>query len=350
MSVRRRSLLLLGVFFLMALPAAAQEPILTLNAGSGPVSIEQGGTATVEIEIRNDSIREADDIALSWLGPETIALAEPFETIKVLAPFSSTRATVLLSAAGDAPIGEIDAILDVVYTYCIDDLCFQVVDAVDLTLRIEAAAAVVPPETDGTTVEPVLPDPPQAEPSSDRFPWVALASVLTALCVGVALWLWRTRGDMRPAYAALLLVAGLALAFGVNQRQHEQAQSIGSVLCLSCVGIEVASEEEPNFGAASISRIEAIAEPIEVWVFFAVWCKTCPYAEAMVELAASYNPDRIAYRFVDVEREPGLAVEHGVVDTGRTVVPAILRVDTGEVIFGTERLESRLVALLEGGE
>ena len=333
-----------------AVPAAAQEPILTFDVESGLVLIEQGGTATVEIEIRNDSIREADDIALSWLEPEAIALAEPFEMIKVLAPFSSTSATILLSVGPDAPIGEMEGSLDVVYTYCIGDLCFQVVDAIALTLRVENAVAVIPSDPDGPPVDPVLPDLPQVEPSPSRVPWSWILGSVVAVCLGIALWLWRTRGDMRPAYAALVLVAGVALAFGVSQQQHEQAQSIGAVLCLSCVGIEVASEQEPSFGASSIARIEAIDEPVEIWVFFAVWCKTCPYAEAMVELAASYNPEQITYRFVDVERDPALAVEHGVVDTGRTVVPAVLRVDTGEVIFGTERLEARLLALLEGEE
>ena len=331
-------------------PAMAQEPILTFDVESGPALIEQGGTATVKIEIRNDSIREADDIALSWLDPEAITLAEPFETIKVLAPFSSTSATIVLSAGSNVPLGEMEGSVDVVYTYCIGDLCFQVVDAIALTLRVESAAAVVPQDPDGPTVEPVHPDPPQVESSQSQFPWSWILGGFVTVCLAGALWLWRTRGDMRPAYAALVLVAGVALAFGVTQQQHEQARSIGSVLCLSCVGIEVASEQAPSFGASSIARIESIDEPVEIWVFFAVWCKTCPYAEAMVELAASYNPEQITYRFVDVERDPALAVEHGVVDTGRTVVPAVLRVDTGEVIFGTERLEGRLLALLEGGE
>jgi hypothetical protein len=39
-----------------------------------------------------------------------------------------------------------------------------------------------------------------------------------------------------------------------------------------------------------------------------------------------------------------------VVRSARTVVPAIIRVDTGEVIFGSEELEERLVDLLEATE
>lgn len=350
MNVRSVGLWLVAAVVLWTWPAIAQEPILTFSVEPSTVVLTQEGTAAMEIEIRNDSIREADDIEIAWIGTESVSLAEPFETIKVLAPFSSTRASLMLEASADADLGETPGTLDVVYTYCIGDLCFQVVDAVDLQVRVEAAAAVTPPETNGTPVEPVTTDPPPVRPSGGRFPWVWILSALVVLCVGGALWLWLRRGDMRPVYLALLVVAAAGLALGVAQRQHEQAQSIGSVLCLSCVGIEVASNEEPSYRPATIERLEAIDEPVELWVFFAVWCKTCPFAEAMVELAASYNPEQITYRFVDVEREPALAVEHGVVDTGRTVVPAILRVDTGEVIFGTERLEARLVTLLEGAE
>jgi hypothetical protein len=38
-----------------------------------------------------------------------------------------------------------------------------------------------------------------------------------------------------------------------------------------------------------------------------------------------------------------------VIRSSRTIVPAVLRVDTGEIIFGVEDLEERLLNLLEVG-
>ena len=81
-------------------------------------------------------------------------------------------------------------------------------------------------------------------------------------------------------------------------------------------------------------------------MFYATWCRSCPYAEALADLVAARNP-RIVVRHVDAETEPELAALHSVTRSGRTVVPAIVRVDTGEVLFGVEDLGQRLVDLLE---
>jgi len=65
----------------------------------------------------------------------------------------------------------------------------------------------------------------------------------------------------------------------------------------------------------------------------------------MVEEMASVT-DHLQYRLVDADQERDLARAHGVIASGRTVVPAIARVDDGEVIFGVQDLEARLLRLL----
>jgi len=135
----------------------------------------------------------------------------------------------------------------------------------------------------------------------------------------------------------------------VANDQHEQAQEIGAVLCTSCVGLEEASSGEGSLSAAGIERIKGIENKRELIVFYAPWCHACPFAEAMVAQAALHNP-AISYRFVDVGKEPELALRHGLIRSGKTIVPAVLRVDTGKVIFGIEDFEERLIDMLEEGE
>jgi len=314
-----------------------QEPILTFSVGDDRPRLAPGGAAELRIFILNGSIREADDIVFSWIGPSDFSLEPELERIKVLAPFSSTNVLVRILASSDVGEGDYTGGFEIVYTYCIDDVCFQVVDEVEVMPSVAVAWAV-----NGSAEGPAVEPPPGLSGS-----WILPAVTMLLLVIGVLLW--RVRGITWPVYVALLIILGGGLAYGVTLRQHEQAKSIGSVLCTSCVGIEESIREEPLFGPANVARIKAIERETELIVFFAIWCHSCPFAEAMVELAASYN-ERISYRFVDVERQPELAQRHGVVRSRRTVVPAVLRVDTGKVIFGSEELEERLVDLLEATE
>ena len=142
-------------------------------------------------------------------------------------------------------------------------------------------------------------------------------------------------------------VAAGGLGYGLFLSQDQQAQSIAAVLCTSCVGIEEAPAQGPELSAAARSRIEALSNDVELLFFTAPWCHACPYAKAMVVQAASVNPAAISYRIIDVDEDRDTASEYGVVQSGRTIVPAILRVDTGDVLFGIEDLEERLLVLLE---
>jgi thiol-disulfide isomerase/thioredoxin len=164
-----------------------------------------------------------------------------------------------------------------------------------------------------------------------------------------AILLWRL-ADMRlPLYVALFLIAVGGLAYGVILGQHEQAQGIAAVLCTSCVGIEEAPHEEPALSEDALSALTRLDTDVKLIVFYAPWCHTCPYAEAMVQQVAGAT-DHITYKFVNVDTNRDLAASNEIIRSNRTVVPAILRVDTGEVIFGIEDLEARLLDLLEVGQ
>ncbi len=333
--IRRAFVLAFVSALAIAIGGAGQEPILTFSLDNANLSIPQGGTAVAILRIENGSVYQGDDIE-PILAIEGIEVSPEPETIEALPPFDSGTVVLRLSADEGLPLGIASHVIEVLYAYCIGDLCFQFAEEIPLTLT------VTPPSEIPVEIPEVL-------PVESAYPfWIRLGALGFGFAFLAAAIVLRRMASVRwPLYAVLCLFVLGGLAYGVVLNQHEQAQGIGAVLCTSCVGIEEAQHGEPEWTPAGIAALETIDEEIELLVFYAVWCHACPYAEAMVEAAASHN-SRIGFRFVDVDVEPELAEASGVVRTGRTVVPAILRVDTGKILFGAEGLEARLIDLLGG--
>lgn len=348
--------LVISVLLGLTLLSCAQEPILRFRATSEQLTIEAGQSAVVRIEIENRSIHEADDIEMAWLEPEPFGLASEPEPIKVLQGFGSDRMALEIVAPVDAPLGETSGVVEIVYTYCIGELCFQIVEELGILLVVEARRVIEPigdEQTASVVVGPTTVDP--IERVSDSFSrspgdlntpggWLLLVGL-----VGIALgaltvirrrrWRWVTR-------ASFVAVLAFALGIGILYGQHDQAQSIGSVLCISCVGLEESQPvDRAELSGAALEALGGLNEDVELVVFSAEWCHACPYAKAMVGLMADATP-RITYEVVDVDVAPERAVEAGIVESGKTVVPAIIRVGKGEVLFGTEDLEHRLLELI----
>jgi len=338
-----RRILVAAIVVLIGLAATAQEPILRFSVAPESLALTPGGSTSVTVRIENDSIREADDVEVAFEGSDALSIS-PAAPISVIPPFDTARWDLEISAANDAPIGVSKARLEFIYTYCVGDLCFQIVDGRPLEIRIEAPAA--PAELDSERPDPSPPETPvSAAPSSN--PWRWALPLMAAILLAAVVLIGRAAGG-RSAARALIVVGVIGgLAYGVALRQHEQAQGIGAVLCTSCVGIEEARHEAPRLSAAAIDALSRLEEHRELVVFYAPWCHSCPYAEAMVEAFADRS-DRITYRLVNVEDEPETAKEFGIIQSGRTIVPATLRIDTGEVIFGIDDLERRLLTLIGG--
>lgn len=335
--MRHRAFLLLPLWLLAATcVAVGQEPILIVSLDSSSVTIPQGGEAIAVLRIENRSVHTADDLEASLVSDGVALRVEP-DGIAAIGPFDQATMALRMSADEGLASGSQDGLLEILYTYCIGDLCFQVFE--DIPIRLD----VVPP-SEGPIAPP--PPPPVGPLPSEQFHWIALGVGL--LVFGAVAALRRRSRRTWPIRTATVLLAIGALAYGVIRGQHDQARAIGAVLCTSCVGIEASQHAEPRLSAAGIDAIMRIDRDIELLVFHAAWCHACPYAERMVEEVARLNP-RITYRLADVEEEPDLARESGVVRSGRTVVPAVLRIDTGEVLFGAERLETRLIELLKEG-
>ena len=321
--------------------AWSQEEILRWSIEPAALDVSAGGRAVARVRIENTSAREADDIELVWAGPEGFSLDPAPASVAVLAPFASTTVEITVAATASAPQGEVQGNLETIYTYCIDDLCYQIVAPVALTLRVA-------PSTGPTPDIPVDGGPPAsgAMEIPGRVPWSAIVFGALVLLLGVPGLLWR-RTRHRTAMVALLVIAGgVALGFGVSLDEHKQAQAVGAVLCTSCVGIETVQTLTPRLSAAQVAAVERLTTPVELLVFYAPWCRSCPYAEELVGLVAAHN-GLVRYRLVNAEVERDLAAQHGVTRAGRTVVPAIVHLGTGKVLFGAEDLGNRLVSLLQ---
>lgn len=316
---------------LVAVAAAAQGPILTFTVDPTTVTLPPGGTAGIEIAVQNGSVYTADDIAISASGPDGLSTTPPEADLKVLDPFQDDRLGLTLVAADGLAPGTYDVDLQVVYTYCIDVSCFQIVDTLPVTVVVEAGAVSG-----------------HAPSTAGPSPWrwgIPLAAVVVLL-VAVGLWIFmRLRV---PLYVVLGLVVIGGLGYGVALRQQEQAQGIASVLCTSCVGIEEARHEAPTLSTATVAALEGLREDVHLIVFYAPWCHSCPFAEEMVKEMAAVTP-RLTFEFVNVEDNRSLAAANGVIVSERTVVPAIVRSEGGEVVFGIENLQARLLTLLGVG-
>jgi thiol-disulfide isomerase/thioredoxin len=320
--------------------AWAQEGILHYAIDPVIVDVAPGGRAAARLTMTNASPYEADEVEVSWSGPEGFSLEPAPDVVPVVDPFASASVVLAISPRPTAPLGETRGTVEILYSYCIGDLCYQIVESAPVALRVVAQAQTAPVAVGGTTGEPT--------PVSPTFPWLWIGFGAAAALVVPALFVRRPARLRALVFVLLVAASGTVLGLGVSLGQHKQAQAIGAVLCTSCVGIETVETLAPRLSAAQATTVDRLTVSVELLVFYAPWCRSCPYAEALVDLIASRNP-LVRYRLVNAEQERDLAVEYGVTRSGRTVVPAIVRMDTGEILFGAENLGNRLVKLLGVG-
>ncbi len=320
---------LLLLLIALASTVYAQESILRFTFDPAEPIVEAGGSAAVALRVHNASVYEADDVAVYGVAEETgFSLQSTPVSLKLVPPFSEAKLDLILFAPDQLHDEVVEVAVEVIYTYCVDVVCFQIVE--ELALSVHVVEEGLPPSSSL-----------KAQPAVWR--WL-IPTLGVGLLVGGIL-LWRLVGLTGPLYVVLLLIIGGGIAYGVVALQHQQAQSIGAVLCTSCVGIEEARHESPLPSTEALTALATLQSDVELVVFYAPWCHSCPFAEAMVEQLAAAS-DRLAWQLINVDAQRDIALSHGVIRSGRTIVPAILRVDTGEVIFGVERLEVRLLDLL----
>ncbi len=307
-------------------PARAPEPLpLSLGpprpileiAVPPEVGVPDDGKGSVPVRLVNTSPYDAEEVRVALAGLPAGAKVSGVELARI-PPFGERE--VELGIELPAARGEIArATVTVLYHYCIGDSCFQIGDEVPVALAVG-----------------------EGKPPSAGIPMWWILVVLGAGLLLAAL----LRGRALLGVAILLVgLAGVSLAVGLLRGQGVQAWRIASSLCTSCVGIEEVRAEAPAFTPAQRAALEALPKPVHLVLFSTDWCKSCPYAKALVAEAARLNP-KITYELVDAEADWTRAEGAGVVRSGKVVVPALLVVPTGRILFGTTDLPARLVAAL----
>jgi len=316
----------------VASAAGAQDSILRFTFDPAEPIVKAGGSASVILRIHNASIYEADDVSVYTVEEQTdVSLQSSPDLLERVPPFGEATLDLILSAPEALREQTIEVNVAVIYAYCVQDVCFQIVDELALTVHVEEELLSAPPSS-----------------ASRLSIWRWLIPILAVGLLAAGILLWQLVDLTIPLYVVLLLIIGGGISYGVLTYQHQQAWSIGAVLCTSCVGIEEARHEDPLPSAEALAALDTLQSDVELVVFYAPWCHSCPFAKAMVQRLADAS-DRLRWRAVNVDAQSELALSHGVIRSGRTIVPAILRVDTGEVVFGVERLETRLLDLLGVG-
>lgn len=297
------------------IPLGPPRPILEI-ALPPEVGLPADGKGSVPVRLVNTSPYEAEEVKVALAGLPAEAKVGGVELARI-PPFGE-REVELRVELPLAP-GIQRAKVSLLYHYCIGDSCFQIQD--------EAPVALVLGE---------------GKPPSAGIPawWI-----LVALGAGL-LFVALLRGRALLGVAILLVgLAGASLAVGLLRGQGVQAWRIASSLCTSCVGIEEVRAEAPAFTPVQRAAVAAHPEPVHLVLFSTDWCKSCPYAKALVVEAARLNP-KITYEVVDAESDRARAEGAGVVRSGKVVVPALLVIPSGRVLFGTTDLPARLVAAL----
>lgn len=295
------------------------EPILELWVPK-ETGIQEGKSTTLSVRVINTSPHLAEEVRFSF--PD---LPQGWE-VKVPDPFNipafGEREAQIQIVLGDPAEKSLPASLRLAvdYHYCIDDACFQMSQEENLAFVLGASSARNP-----------------------SLPWW----ILVLLAVGVLIsWLLSGRG----LTALSLVLVGLGIAafiFGIFWGQARQAQRIASVLCTSCVGIEEAKAPVAEIPQPLLLEFQNFPKTAHLVVFYTPWCKSCPYAKALVAQIAGVNP-RISFELIDADEKRAEAERYGIIRNGKAVVPAVVVRETGETLFGTDDLPRRILAALKG--
>lgn len=300
----------------VAIPVvSAPRPILEIRVPA-EVGLVPGEGGSFAVRLVNMSPYDAEEVKVSALSL-SVGTASPEVEAGTIPAFGERE--VRLSVEGAAGGPSRSGVVEVLYHYCIGDSCFQIQDRAEVAFAWGEAPRA-------TSLIPT---------------WWLLVFIGVGLVVAVFL-----RG--RALAAVGLALVGLSVAslvVGYLRGQATQAWRIGSVLCTSCVGIEEVRAEVPTLSPADRAALVAFAGSARLVVFSTPWCKSCPYAKALVGEVARANP-RITYELVDADQDRTRAEEAGVVQSGRVIVPAILIAETKRVLFGTADLTARILAAL----
>ena len=292
------------------------RPILDL-AVPAEVGVLPDEASSFLVKLTNISPYDAEEVTVAVTNLPSGVTVFPVE-VGTIPGFGEREIRLVVRLAGDqSPL--LSASLEVVYHYCIGDSCFQIQDTAEVTFAVGESGP---------------------QPSGIPVWWI-----LIALGIGLVLAVVVRGRGLFVVALVLVGVAGASLAVGILRGQATQAWRIASVLCTACVGIEEVRAEAPTLSAAARDAVAAFPGSAHLVVFYTPWCKSCPYAKALVAEVAWVNP-RITYELVDADQDRARAEEAGVIQAGKVIVPAVLVAETGRFLFGTSDLAARILVAL----
>ena len=293
--------------------SAQAEPILEI-ALPKEAGLRPGEETALSLRVTNASPYLAEEIRFSVQGLPAEILSKTPDLFDLPAFGERTVSLTFWAQKLDPKDFPIPIKVRVEYHYCVAEACFQMVQEAETTLVFGGSKA-----------------------SGFVFPWWVLILLATG-----AHATWLIRGRALSVFSVLILILALAiLGFGVYLGQARQAQRVAAVLCTSCVGIEEARAPEVERSPELRRAFAELPKTAHLILFYTPRCRACPYAKKLVTEIAQINP-KIRVEMVDADSERERAEKAGVV-----VVPAILIQETGEVLFGTNDLATRLLSALK---
>jgi len=154
--------------------------------------------------------------------------------------------------------------------------------------------------------------------------------------------------------AFVLLISGI---YGLNVGpitleggQQNQANQIGSYICLSCVGLTGGTISH-DLTDDTINRLKRIDYPVKVWVFTSTDCPTCPDAKAIILNFTVENPN-ITYEEIKLESQPEFFDTYAVSELPTVIFfnknGNVLKINNFvHKVIGIDRFQEKLIEAIE---
>ncbi|MEA1994350.1 MAG: thioredoxin family protein [Euryarchaeota archaeon] len=140
----------------------------------------------------------------------------------------------------------------------------------------------------------------------------------------------------------VLIVGIILIGYGIHIGQATETENIATYICLSCLGLTPSSYET----GVDTEGLEKISRDIELIVFSAEWCKSCPKAiETAREIAESSAS--IEYWVIKYEENPEEFKTYNVDLNGLPVTAVIVDGEVVEKLAGTFKLDSKILEVIE---
>ncbi len=149
-------------------------------------------------------------------------------------------------------------------------------------------------------------------------------------------------------YPTLLMIIGFILAsllvqFGHTNGQIEDTRAWSSVLCVSCIGVDL-SQPHPAHHDLHLDNTDngenifsGLKGPVEVLYFTATWCPYCPAVKEYLDEVEEASGGLITYQTIDYDENRDIAIEYQITGIPAVIIDGYLR------MFGLIEVQNQLI-------